>query len=614
MNHHSKDRDSTPFEEEDDPQPLSVAPSRLKQTADLGRGVPENDVEVVSLRVGRARQPSDETPFRDPSCENVRQAILQTAAHLKQRAERAVEPQERSRFTGYADSLEKLLIHPIARQYLGQPQIARELWTCLARYQESLQESGDHPEYQGVILKARLSAIHLAPCLGYWRSNPSVPPRVQALLTSESVYSSALEIAKTRKSRLVDRLIAQYTSTVSALQGELESAHRTAIKVRNPILWPWCKYNIKNVTYSFRREGSRGEPRPPTSGDGADSLGDALADVKLILVLFNVLLDDVADNLQDARILEVLAGIPTAGGELGVASSLDYDRLKRRLRDIDQRRFEPYFDLAVEAWRSAMTPLQDLTGDAFRELQPQLAHDYDRILRAMRFSVDLNRNPGEVFNLDPSVLEREYGGGRLGEILGHNANRVAFFTIDLMRLRHSEPERYAEIVRQGTVHIYRESAMLFQEMQQMGNSVATGAREAWSDDVSNELFKIANDLLNEEVRARPPLLTIFPGTPKEGALLTAFKQRREAKRRLGELEPGSDAHSTKLREYQALGDRIELLFDSSGAEMCYFQQWLGLRDKVEETLARAKDCADQEDLLRSNDLILILHLMYKGKI
>lgn len=609
MNHHSQDRDSTPFEEEDDPEPLSVAPSRLKQTADMGRGVPENDVEVVSLRVGRARQPSDETPFRDPTCENVRQAILQTAAHLKQRAERAVEPQERSRFTGYADSLEKLLIHPIARQYLGQPQIARDLWSCLARYQESLQASGDDPEYQGVILKARLSAIHLAPCLGYWRSNPSVPPRVQALLTPESVYSSALEIAKTRKSRPVDRLIAQYTSTVSALQSELESAHRAAIKVRNPILWPWCKYNIKNVTYSFRRGEIRGEP-----GGGADGLEDTLADVKLMLVLFNVLLDDVADNLQDATILEVLAGIPSAGGELGVASSRHYDRLKRRLRAIDQRRFEPYFDLAVETWRTAMTTLQDLTGDAFLELKPQLAHDYDRILRAMRFSVDLNRDPGEVFNLDPAVLERDYGSGRLGEILGHNANRVAFFTIDVMRLRHSEPVRYAELVRQGTLRVYRESAMLFQEMQQMGNSVATGAREAWSDDVSNELFKIANDLLNEEVRARPPLLTIFPGTPKEGALLTAFKQRREAKRMLGELEPGSDAHCTKLREYQALGDRIELLFDSSGAEMCYFQQWLGLRDKVEETLARAEGCADQEDLLRSNDLILVLHLMYKGKI
>lgn len=612
MNHHRQDGDSTPFEEEDDPEPLSVAPSRLKQAADSGRGLAENDTEVLSLRVGRAREPSDETPFRDPSCENVRQAILQTVDHLKQRAQRATAPQEWSRFTGYADSLEKLLIHPIARQYLGQPQIARDLWTYLARYQESLQESGGDPEYQGVILKARLSAIHLAPCLGYWRSNPNVPPRVQSLLTSESVYSSALEIAKTRKSRPVDRLIAQYTSTVSALQSELESAHRTAIKVRNPILWPWCKYNIKNVTYSFRRGEARGASRPPTNG--AESLEDTLADVKLILVLFNVLLDDVADNLQDARILDVLAGIPTAGGELGVASSRDYDRLKRRLSEIEQRRFEPYFDLAVETWRSALTTLQDLTGDAFRELEPQLAHDYDRLLRAMRFSVDLNRNPGEVFNLDPSVLEREYGGGRFGEILGHNANRTAFFTIDLMRLRHADPERYAEIVRSGSIHSYRESAKLFQEMHQMGNSVATGAREAWSDDVSNELFKIANDLLNEELRTRPPTLTIFPGTPKEGALLTAFNQRREAKRKLSELTPGSVAHSTKLYEYQALGDRIELLFDSSGAEMCYFQQWLGLRDRVEEIFARAPDCADKDDLLRSNDLILVLHLMYKGKI
>jgi hypothetical protein len=627
MNQNSQDSGSTPFEEEDEPEPLSVAPNRLKQIADLKqaadskrcldskRGSEKNDLEVVSMRVRLAPVPTESTPFGNVISEGVRHAILETAHHLLQRARRAEDPLEQERFTVYADSLEKLLIHPIARQYLGQYEIARDLSTYLARFQESLRESGDHPEYQGVILKARLSAIHLAPCLGYWRSNPSVPPRVQALLTPENVYSSALEIAKTRKSRALDRLIAHYTSTVGALQSELERTRKTAIKVRNPILWPWCKYNIKNVAYSFQRGKAGGDPRRPPDGGGTEgSLEDTIADVKLMLVVFNVLLDDVADNLQDARILEILSGIPTVGGELGVAPSRGYDRLKGRLREIDERRFEPYFDLAVETWRVALTTLEELTGAAFQELKPQLAHDYDRILRAMRFSVDLNSNPGKMFNLDADVLEREYGGGRFGEIFGHNANRVAFFTIDLMRLRHADPERYADIVRSGSIHVYRESAMLFQEMHQMGNSVATGAREAWSDDMSNELFKIANDLLNEEVRQLPPSLSKFEGTPKEDELMTSFNQRREAKRKLRELTPGTPAHDAKLREYQRLGDRIDLLFESSAAEMHYFQQWLAARDKVADIFAGAGDCADQDDLLYNNDLILVLHLMYKGKI
>jgi hypothetical protein len=427
---------------------------------------------------------------------------------------------------------------------------------------------------------------------------------VHKLLTAENVFGSVFRIAKERKPPWVDRLLARYNTTTTELTSAGSGLSTINIKTRNPILWPWCKYNIKNVTYPMHRTDA-----------GRAAAEDSIADVKLVLVLFNVLLDDIADNLQNADVLSVLSEIPTAGGAFGIASRDAYARLRRRLRDIGWPDLGGYFVLAVETWVEALRRLKEIVGEAYDELLPELERDYDHILKAMRFSVDLNDQPTRVFSMGHDELERVYGSREVSEILAHNANRVAFFTIDLMCLRAFDPHRYEEMVSAGAVDVYRESAVIFQDMQQTGNSVATGARETSTDDITNELFKIANDRLNTtDDWPLPAHLARIPDFGRKDALLRAFEMKKTQKRALRRAKEGSPEHEEAKREYAAFGEDIEHMVDLSGAEHYYFHHWLKRRDETLDLFYRCEDWLDRYQLVNANDLVLVLHLMYKGRI
>jgi hypothetical protein len=600
---------SGPFQEEDEPEPLSFAPGRVrrrseKPVASAQASSAADDFEVVSTRFrGMMDLPGRFTSARAIH-ENAKEMIWATSGELRGRALEVADPQERGRFIAFAESVDKLLDTPLAVEYLEEPQISREITSYLKRYKASQRVWIQDPEIRDVVLKASVTAIHIAPCLGYWRKSPNVPPGVHKLLTAENVFGSVFRIAKERKPGWVDALLGKYNTTLSDLQSSAAGGPLRDIKARNPILWPWCKFNIKNVTYPlYRSDSSRAAAE------------ESIADVKLALVLFNVLLDDIADNLQNANVLGVLLEIPCAGGAFGVAEGGAYARLRDRLREIGWSRLSAYFDLAVDVWVQALTKLRELTGEAYAELMPELARDYDLILKSMQLSVELNNRPTEILSMAPSALEREYGNAHVGEILAHNANRMAFFTIDLMCLRAFDPDRYKEMVASGASEVYRHSALIFQDMQQIGNSVATGARETSSDDITNELFKIANDRLNTaDDWPLPEHLVRIPGFERRDALLKAFELKKSAKRAMRRSAAGSAEHEARAHEYTALGEDIEHLVELSGAEHYYFHHWLKRRDEVLDLFYKCEDWVDHYQLMNANDLLLVLHLMYKGRI
>src|SRR5262249_3352508 len=155
-----------------------------------------------------------------------------------------------------------------------------------------------------------------------------------------------------------------------------------------------------------------------------------------------------------------------------------------------------------------------------------------------------NNRPEEVFRLTPDELERAYGGSQFAEILAHNANRTAFFTIDLMGFRSQHRERYEDLIDSGDIEAHLHVAEMFQDMHQTGNSLATRARETASDDLSNGLFKIAHDALNSrDDWALPEYLERLAGAERRDALLTVFMHKRAARRTLGRAAPGSLEHT-----------------------------------------------------------------------
>jgi hypothetical protein len=233
----------------------------------------------------------------------------------------------------------------------------------------------------------------------------------------------------------------------------------------------------------------------------------------------------------------------------------------------------------------------------------------------MDYSVDLNRQPREIFSLSSDALERWYGSPTPGAILAHNANRAVFYTIDAMCLRAFDPERYAEMVAAGAVDVCRESAWIYQDLQQIGNSVATNLRESDSDDITNELFKIANDRLNMvDDWPLPEHLARIPGFPRKDAILTAFELKKAARRARNAHPSGSREHEAAQLEYRAFGEDIEQMVEMSGAEHYYFLHWMHRREEAVDLLYRCDDWIDRSSLIVANDLLLVLHLMYKGRI
>lgn len=599
-----------PFPDDIEPEPMSFAPRRIRfsdapagQGDQGGYGGDRIEFEVVTARFRSIDALRRTATARFPR-EDALALIRATTDEVRARALELPSAQESARMNGLAASLDKLLESPIARSYLGRPEISRELATYLRRYRAVSNGPDGNREVRDIVLKASVTAIHVAPCLGYWRACAIVPDEVKPFLSAENVFGSVFRIAKERRPPWVDRLLARYTTITTDLANRPGKHGPIPIQTRNSILWPWCKFNIKNVTYKLYR-----------SDAALVDAEETLADIKLVLVLFNVLLDDIADCLQDRELLQIFTQIPSAAGRVDLARPEDYTRLRRRLQAMGYPQFEAYFDLAVDCWVESIGRLRQVVGAGFDEHHAQFARDHELLLGAMQFSADVNTSSAEVFAASDETLRSRYGCDSFSDILAHNANRAVFFTIDQMALRAFDPARHEEMASSQACESYRENALVFQDMHQVGNSLATGARETDSDDLSNEIFKIANDRLNQiDDWPLPPHVEALAGASRKDVVLRAFERKKQLKREWNRHPDGSPEREGARAEYVALGGDIERMVEMSGAERYYFEHWWHRREDALDVFYQCGDWIDGSQLVTANDLVLVLHLMYKGRI
>lgn len=437
-----------------------------------------------------------------------------------------------------------------------------------------------------------MPAGHVEANLETWRTHPWMPAQLRSLLTLEYAAESVRSIAREAVPPWFTALLAGYGEAAAAL----------SLSPRRPVLWKWCRFHIRATAYTWKA------PTPALV-----ALTERLADVKLGLVLFNALVDDVADVLRDPDLLTVFLAIPTAGGGFGAAAdSGAYAALRGELARIGRTDAEAYFDLTVSTWHTTLGELRDAAGPAYPEFQHQLATDYRHILASMRFSFDLNREPGRVLRMSPAALERAYGAPDVETILAHNANRAAFFTIDLMAASRCDPDRFRKLVAGGGVDLARRGALIFQEMHIIGNALATGAREAAVDDVTNEVFTSASRLLNVmDPSSIPARLRGRPDPDRDGVLIAALNQARATRSQAPTGHGGAGGSSGDGRDPAA--DIAELIA-LSGAEQHCLRRWLDLRGDAVEALRATEDSYDARSLLAANDRQLVLHLAYQGGI
>lgn len=599
--------------EDDDTEPLSFAPHRIrsavvarKSKRDRITSAPVaflgHQAEVTIPRMPNVPMdlgvPMDLSDADVPNAV-VMNAILDMSAQFLDRASRTRDRHEAMRLIAHAKRLKEIPHIPAAQTYLSDSRTCEELLVYLRRFREDDNQGTNDDRDLG--LRAGAAAVNAALCLGYWRTRSQVPQRIHSLLSAENVYGAIFEIAKTRKPSKLDQLLADYNAAVDEIRRKARNAAEAALRPRNPVFWAWAKFSIENVTYyAYALD---------------DTHAELVTDAKLILALVNVMLDDIADNVQDAELLELLSAIPVSAMPLDMGLSGGYDALRRRIIASDRERFLPYCEVIIKAWTQAMHWIREATTGAFHRLEKQLDHDYGRLLTSFRFAAELNQHPVRLFYAPPADLVRLYGSPTFGEILAAGQNQAAYHTIDTMTLISGAPAYYRELLRSGGLDLHRKSADIFDNMHQLANSIATFPREIEADDMSNGMFKVANDVLNErDDWTLPPHLEYLVGPEHHDALLKAFALKRKNKDTRNRLDPRTPAYAHAKQEYGELASDIEQLIEIAGAEEIYFQWWLDRRDEVEELLTASADPSESQDLLFGNDLVLVTLLVYKGRI
>ncbi len=206
---------------------------------------------------------------------------------------------------------------------------------------------------------------------------------------------------------------------------------------RNSFLWKWVRRGVEITSLSSIDE----------------ELWDYVCDTKTLGVMFDVLLDDVADAAPKPEFLEALISITE-----------NRPNLNARATDVERE----YFDYSLEIWEQIWHRLEQ--SPRYEEFHDVLTFDYRQLMTAMRYSVLIGTNPAMM-----NMLEHD-------AYLPHNMHMVVNGTIDLMASKRFD---VAELGNLRRILLYA------QHMGRIGNLVTTWEREVRSRDYSSGIFPMA---------------------------------------------------------------------------------------------------------------------------
>ncbi len=234
---------------------------------------------------------------------------------------------------------------------------------------------------------------------------------------------------------LINREIAEVFSLrlSSGLRGWVEGYSQ--VGHRDPFLWNWCRRGVEVTALSCV------DP----------SLLDDVCDVRVLGVMLDVLLDDIADNQKDLRFLETVLGLLETGDD-SISIAL-----------VPQQR--GYARFTLDVWKEIQRRVQQFPRHAeFAEL---LRFDYRQLFNVMRYSRLMNEYP-EMFNLVEHDL-----------YLPHNMHMMISSTMDLM---------CSPAFDRAELGVVREAAWRGQCMGRNGNMVTTWQREIGENDFTSGVF------------------------------------------------------------------------------------------------------------------------------
>lgn len=253
-------------------------------------------------------------------------------------------------------------------------------------------------------------------------ATPAAAPRPEALLRRASGPARPEELAAIAQAPLEPAF-------------EPFSLRYATVGHRDAFLWRWVQHGLELTTLPSVDRNLRGPDK--TS--------------KLLGVMLDVLLDDVADNFKDGRLLEALLEIP-------------YGRRAARPAGLSSEKVE-YYRFAGEVW-SAIDALAR-SFPRYREFEEILEFDYRQLLNTMRYAYLVNRTPQLLNSTEHDLYQP------------HNMHMMISGTLDLMCSSTFDVEELS-LVRQALWH--------GQVMGRIGNMVSTWEREIREGDFTSGVF------------------------------------------------------------------------------------------------------------------------------
>lgn len=240
----------------------------------------------------------------------------------------------------------------------------------------------------------------------------------------------------------------EFTPSAEQIQGEIEAAMSQELSPsllrwveryanvgrRNPYLWKWCRQAV-NIT---------------TLPCVAAELREDLCDTKTLGVVLDVLLDDVADQRGDDRLLEELLGL--------------FEGREPDLRPFSAEE-QRYSQLTIAVWREIQHRAERLP--RYQEFKDVLRFDYLQLGNVMRYSHLLNSKL-ELLNLAEHDIYTP-----------HNMHIMICSTFDVMA---SPSFDAAELGR------LREAVWNAQWMGRIGNLATTWQRELGEGDFTSGVY------------------------------------------------------------------------------------------------------------------------------
>jgi hypothetical protein len=205
---------------------------------------------------------------------------------------------------------------------------------------------------------------------------------------------------------------------------------------RDGFLWKWVRRGVEVTSLSSV------EP----------DLWDAVCDTKTLGVMFDVLVDDVADAGSDPEYLERL--IALTEDQPGTAGALGADRWA-------------YLRFAEEIWREIWTRVRAYP--RFAEFRDILRYDYRQLMNVMRYSALTKRHPVMMNPCEHDAY------------LPHNMHMMVSGTIDLMASNRFDARELGAV---------RQALWYAQQMGRIGNLVTTWEREIEEGDYSSGVFAL----------------------------------------------------------------------------------------------------------------------------